>query len=228
MPIGLLGSRTVDPSSRSIVTVGFSPSDSASVKAAPRSLTTPAGTRAAVRSCAQASAGRADRARSSSSRSSSRPLTRAVLVAKRASSISSLYAEHLAQRCPLALVADRDHQLALAGPVQLVRRDAGVGVAHPVWNRAGDRVARPLVDQRREQRESRSISTRWPSPVARGGAAPPGCRRSRTGPRARRRARPRPSAAPVRVAGDAHQAAHGLDQEVVAGRASPRRRRRSP
>ena len=87
--IGLRVRETVLPSSRGIATVGSRPIRSAKAKAAPRSLTWPAGTRRSSSAAAQAAAGRAASRRSSSAPSASRCSTRAGLVAKRGSVASS-------------------------------------------------------------------------------------------------------------------------------------------
>ena len=138
-------------------------------------------------------------------------------------------AEHLAQRGELPVVADREHELAVGGRESSYGAMLGWRVAHPPRDHAGDRVRRALVDQRAQQRRRA------------GRPRPAGPRRSRRGARSAARiptvanspASTSTSATPdllrlaVRLAGDAHQPAERLHQQVVAGQLGAGAARRS-
>ena len=145
--------------------------------------------------------------------------TRAVLVAKRSSagSSGSPTASHSrANRRSLPAATANGRSAAVVG---LVRRDARVAVAAARRQRARRHPARALVEQRGRAR-SRAARPRRGGPrrCARARAAPPRCPPPRAGPQTRSTtAAPTFSGAPVGLAGDAHQPAHRLQQQVVAG-----------
>ena len=59
-------------------------------------------------------------------------------------------ADHLAEGLELPVGADGQNEPALASLEVRVRRDARMLVAHALWDDTGDRVARGLVDERRQ------------------------------------------------------------------------------
>ena len=93
-----------------------------------------------------------------------------------------------------------------------------MAVAHPLRDDAGDRVGRALVDQRREQRRAEvdldALALAGRLAVAQRGEDPD--RREEPGEDVDERDADLLRLA-VRVAGDAHQPAERLDQQVVAG-----------
>ena len=181
-----------------ISTIEPSPSRCASANASRTSLTGPA--RARRRRSARARARPRVRARTAARApptSASRCSTRAGLVAKRASAASAAQPSAAAERLELAVVADRDDDLAVGRRERLVRRDARVAVAHP---RRGPPRRRGSPDawltsageQRAHQRDLGALPEAAALALAqrREDRRPP-----RTGRRSRRPARRRPSSA---------------------------------
>ncbi len=133
------------------------------------------------------------------------------------------HAEAAAERRELAVVADGDHQRLVLGPEHLVRRNGRVPVAQDARHPVGQGVPGGLVDQARQQGgeqidlDALPLAGRVPVP--------------QRGQHTDRRVQPgehvhqRHSGLhrlPGRRPGDAHQSAHGLDQQVVPGQRGPR------
>lgn len=178
----------------------------------------PQGTPAAVSSSNQSSAVRVPSGPDSASTSSSRCATRAVLVAKRGSSASSRSAEPLTQGAELAVGADREDQRPVLGLEDLVRRDARVPVAHRARDDPRPEVGGGLVGERREERGEQgdldALALAGALAVPEGGEDPEA--RVEAGDDVDEGdARLRPRA--LRLARHAHEAAHGLHEQVVAG-----------
>ena len=179
---------------------------------------TPAASSAAIHSCVV----RITVAWRSSGISSARCFTRAALVAKR-SSRAQLGLPATSQNLrELAVVADRQDHVAVGGREVLVRHDVRVRVAHAARHRAADQVVGGLVGQAGdlhvEQRQVDVLALAGAVAVReRGQHADGGVQAGEdVGQRDADLLRARALLA-VGAAGDAHQPAHALDQEVVAG-----------
>ena len=149
---------------------------------------------------------------------SARFAVRSWLRVKRGSSTSSGHAEHLAQLAELPVVAGDHDQLPIRGGQRLVGEQARVRVAHPVGDGPAGDVGRGVVHQARqcraEQADLEALPLAGHLPVAQGGQDPDG------GVQAGHHVEHRDPGAvggPVRIAGQAHQPAHRLDHQVVAG-----------
>ena len=217
--MGLRVSRATLPSARGSSTIGSSPSALGQREGAGDVVDLPgghAGRRAARRPTAAAS--RAASARDqhvAQRRRGARPARRWWRSARRGPAPAR---RDLAQRRELLVVADREDELAVGGGEELVGRDRRVRVAHPARDGAGQRVGRALVDQRGEQATRtgrprragpRRCASRWRS----GGqdadrGEEPGDDVDQRDADLLRLA--------VGLAGDGHQAAERLDEQVVA------------
>ena len=181
------------------------------------SLTTPAGTRRPRSISTHSAAGRAASAASSSDRNSSRCSTRAGLVAKRSSPASSGAPSTPQSSANWRSLPTARTMLALAAVKEFVGGDAGVAVAHPLRHHARDGEGRALVDQageqRREQVDLDQLALAALAPVLeRGEDADRGVE---AGDHVDEGDADLERLA-VGLAGDAHQPAEGLDEEVVA------------
>ena len=125
--------------------------------------------------------------------------------------------DRLAQAREQPVVADRHRERAVGGLVGLIRHDARVAVAAAPRHRPARHPRRALVEQRGQRRvhqrhldvAAAALGQRRLDPD-RGEQAADEVDDGRAGLQR----------APVRLAGDAHQAAHGLEQEVVARHAA--------
>ena len=157
--------------------------------------------------------------------------TRSAFVAKRGSAPSAgrcvrLGVEHLGQPPELTVVAHRQHHEPVGRGDGLVRRDARMPVAEPPGHDPGVEICRCLVDQAgqqaREQVDLDPLTQTGPFPVQQGGQDAgdqvlPGQHVHHGDPDFGR--------ITVSWAGHRHQAADGLDQEVVPGRITAARGR---
>ena len=195
------------------------PSDAASANASATSLIGPAGT-AAARSAADPLGGGARPQHGLEPRGQLVGVRHARAVGGEARVGGQLgQPERVAEAREQAVVADRDGDRAVGGRERLVGRDARMAVAAPVRHDAAEHPRRALVEQRHAARRPSARPRRGgPRPVrARSASAAwmpdhgeqPADEVDDGGARLQRR--------PVGLAGDAHQAAHRLREEVVAG-----------
>ena len=147
------------------------------------------------------------------------PVGRAPLVGREPGIVRELRGpDHLAQPAELGVVARGDDQLLVGGGQRLIRGEAGVGVAHPERDHSPGDIGAGLVDhagQRGGQEAGLDVlALAGRVPVMQGGQDRDGRVQARHDVEHRDA---RPVRRPVRVTGQAHQAGHGLDHEVVAG-----------
>ena len=230
---GVRDSRTAGRTVRtpSVSSTGSRPSRSASAKACATSLTGPAGTPAAFSRSAHSVARRRRERRLDQQRAElvavrqPRGVRREALVGRELRPRRApRRAARRSRRCRTASAKS-----AVGGRERLVRRDRRVAVAHPRRHDAGVEMRRGLVEQRREravhQRDLDALSV--PAALARlqrGERSPSSAYSPQIMSIERGADLQRPA---VGLAGDRHQPAHRLEQQVVAGqpRASARRSR---
>ena len=131
-------------------------------------------------------------------------------------------ADHLAQPCELAVIADREHEMSVGRGKHVLRLDVGMTVAAALRRFAGDEMVHRLVgEERRRDIEHGKVDglalPRLGAPREcgeNGDRRVHACHQIDNGNADLLRAA---AGLAVALAGHAHQAAHGLDGEVVRG-----------
>ena len=204
---------------RPVSSTGSRPSSAANAKACATSLIGPAGTPASPQPRRPSRRpARVAKAASSSAASASRCSTRAALVAKRSSPASSRAPDDRAQPPEDRVVADGDGEVAVGGREGLVRGDGRVAVAQRPGTTPGVEVRRGLVEQagqrRVHQRDLDVLAAAVALARVQRGLDAVGGEQAADQVDERGADLQRP---PVGLAGDRHQPAHRLQQQVVAG-----------
>jgi len=130
--------------------------------------------------------------------------------------------EHIAQPGELLIVTDRQHHVAVCRRKILIWNNIGVGITHPPWRLARGQVIHGLIRQTGylhiQQRGLHILPlSRTVTVTERGEHTDRGIQPGHNVRQCYADLHRPGTGLPVRLPGDAHKPAHGLDQEIISG-----------